>query len=102
MVNPAPTVKRVLKQNPIVTICTCRLPAHGHTERSFSGSGDIGFQVFTGVDYALDDNWSAQAEIRYLNVSGIDMKAEENVLVGSFQNIDYTPLSVQLNLIYTF
>ena len=71
-------------------------------ERSFSGSGDIGFQVFTGVDYALDDNWSAQAEIRYLNVSGIDMTAEENVLVGSFQNIDYTPLSVQLNLIYTF
>jgi len=71
-------------------------------ERSFSGSGDIGFQIFTGIDYQLTQNWLAQAELRYLNISGIEMDAEENVTLGVFENIDYTPMSLQFNLIYKF
>ena len=72
------------------------------SERSYSGSGDLGFQIFTGVNYKLNEQWSAQTEIRYLNVSGIAMDAEENVTVGTFENIDYAPVSVQLSVKYQF
>ncbi|MFC3096172.1 porin family protein [Alteromonas sediminis] len=71
-------------------------------ERSFSGSGDLGFQIFAGIDYELTQNWSLQAEVRYLTVSGIDMVAEENVTAGVFQDFDYTPISLQANLTYKF
>lgn len=71
-------------------------------ERSFSGSGDTGFQLMFGADYTLSKHLSAQAEVRYMNISGIDMDAEENVTLGTFENIDYTPLSLQLSLKYRF
>ena len=71
-------------------------------ERSFSGSGDTGFQLMFGADYTLSKRLSAQAELRYTIISGVDMDAEENVTIGTFENIDYTPLSLQLSLKYSF
>ncbi|WP_338519821.1 porin family protein [Alteromonas gracilis] len=71
-------------------------------ERSFSGSGDTGFQLMFGADYTLSKHLSAQAEVRYTNITDIDMDAEENVTIGTFENIDYTPLSLQLSLKYSF
>lgn len=71
-------------------------------ERSFSGSGDIGLQLIGGIEYSLNDQLHIQTEVRYLNFSDIEMDAEENVTIGSFSSVNYTPVSLQVNLLYMF
>ncbi|MBX2848791.1 MAG: porin family protein [Acidiferrobacterales bacterium] len=70
-------------------------------ESSFSSEGDLGFQVFAGIGYELNDHWQLQAELRYGSIGDIDLEAELNTL-GSFSGADYDPTTVQLGLVYSF
>jgi opacity protein-like surface antigen len=69
-------------------------------EQSFSGDGDVGIQVFIGTNYRLSERWSAQGELRYGRISGIDLEGEN--VPGSFSDFDYEPFTAQVGLSYHF
>ncbi|MEM6484932.1 MAG: OmpW family outer membrane protein [Pseudomonadota bacterium] len=69
-------------------------------EQSFSGDGDVGIQVFAGVSYRINPNWSAQGELRYGRITGLDLKGEGNP--GTISDFDYEPLTLQIGLKYEF
>jgi len=71
------------------------------TEISYSGDGDVGLQVFAGAKYAINPQWSIHGELRYGSNSGIELEGEEGA-VGSFTDLDYQPLTVQVGLNYKF
>ncbi len=73
----------------------------GGDEQSYSGDGDTGFQVFAGVDYALNEKWKLQTELRYGSITGIDLEGEGNDL-GEFDGIDYETTTLQIGLVYDF
>lgn len=68
-------------------------------EQSFSGDGDIAFQFMAGVEYGLSENSRLNAELRYSNAS-VDLEGEN--ATGSFSDLDYDPLSLQLGLSFYF
>ena len=70
------------------------------TETSLSGDGDIGYQVFAGVDYEINQDWSVGAELRYGSTSDIDLKGEGNN--GRYDNLDYEPTTLQVGLTYRY
>lgn len=72
----------------------------GGVELSYSGSGDVGFQLFTGVDYHLLENWDLQAELRYGSLSGIDLEGEN--IPGEITDLDYKTLTAQFGVLYRF
>jgi opacity protein-like surface antigen len=69
-------------------------------EQSFSGDGDVGIQVFVGTNYRLSERWSAQGELRYGRIGGIDLEGEN--VSGSISGFDYEPFTAQLGLRYHF
>ncbi len=69
-------------------------------ETSLSGSGDVGYQLFAGVDYRINRDWSLGAELRYGSTTGIDLDGEGNN--GQFKDLDYEPTTVQIGLTYQF
>ncbi len=69
-------------------------------ETSLSGEGDIGYQLFAGVDYAINNNWSVGAELRYGSTTDIDLKGEGNS--GRYDNLDYEPTTLQVGLTYRY
>lgn len=70
-------------------------------EQSYSGDGEIGFQIFTGVNYELNNSWSLQSEFRYGSISGIDLSGEAND-PGNFKSLDYQTTTLQFGLVYNF
>lgn len=70
-------------------------------EQSYSGDGDTGYQVFAGANYHMTSQWYLQGELRYSRFSNIDLEGEGGSR-GSFESIDYDPLTVQLAVIYQF
>ncbi len=70
-------------------------------ELSYSGDGDIGFQIFAGLNYALNKNWALQSELRYGNISDISLAAESGA-EGRFDSIDYKTTTLQLGLVFNF
>lgn len=70
-------------------------------ELSYSADGDVGLQVFGGVTYAFSDRFSLQAELRYTQVSGIELEPEEGAS-GRFLDVDYKPATLQLAALYRF
>ncbi len=70
------------------------------TETSLSGDGDIGYQLFAGADYRLDEQWSVGVELRYGSTTGIDLKGEGNN--GRYKDLDYEPTTLQLGLTYNY
>ena len=72
----------------------------GSFERSFSDSGEIGYQVFAGVSRPINDKWSLQGEVRYGSVSSIDLSEETGG--GQLTGLDYRPLTLQISVKYTF
>ena len=71
------------------------------TELSYSGSGDIGYQVFAGLNYDLNKRWAIQSEIRYGSISDIDIKAEGGN-AGGFKDLDYDTTTFQLGVVFNF
>lgn len=70
-------------------------------EQSYSGDGDISWQVMLGTDYQLSQNWALNAEVRYSSMSSIYLEGEENA-VGQISGFDYDPLTIGLGLKYHF
>ncbi len=70
-------------------------------ELSYSGDGDIGYQLFAGINYDLNQNWKLQTELRLGSISDIDLDGEGSS-VGSFSGIDYETTSLQVGLVYEF
>ena len=69
-------------------------------ETSLSGDGDIGYQLFAGADYKLDEQWSMGFELRYGSTTGIDLKGEGND--GRYKELDYQPTTLQIGLTYQY
>jgi len=69
-------------------------------ERSFSGSGSVGYQLMAGLDYELSDSLYLTSDLRYTSFSGIDLNEEGGN--GRIVNIDYQPITVGLGLGYRF
>lgn len=72
----------------------------GDFERSFSDSGEIGYQVFAGVTRPINEKWSIQGEVRYGSVSSIDLSEETGN--GRLIGLDYKPLTLQIGVKYNF
>jgi len=70
------------------------------SELSFSGDGDTGFQIFSGVDYQLNLNWSVQGEVRYSRISVVQLTGEGNE--STFKGLEYDPVSLQIGLKFRF
>ena len=70
-------------------------------ELSYSASGDVGYQLFAGVDYALDTHWKLQGELRYGSVQGIDLDGESGD-PGGIDDIDYETTTLQFGVVYAF
>jgi opacity protein-like surface antigen len=69
-------------------------------ERSFTGDGDFGVQVFAGSNFQVSNNWWLHGELRYGAFSGLDLDGENTE--GSISDLDYRPFSVQFGLTYRF
>ena len=70
-------------------------------ELSYSGSGDTGYQIFAGVDYALTNDWTIQSELRYGSITGIDLDGESGD-PGEITGLDYETTTLQVGLVYNF
>jgi len=68
-------------------------------EQSLSGSGDVAYQWFAGVNYDVTDEVSLSSELRYSYSSNIDLEAE-NFSFGTIQDFDYDALTLQVGLEY--
>lgn len=67
-------------------------------EASFSSSGDIGAQLIGGTSWAVSNRLNLNAEVRYSHVGAVEMDSET---AGSGQvKADYTPVTVQLGLVF--
>ena len=73
----------------------------GGDEQSYSSDGDIGYQVFAGVDYDLTEQWKLQGELRYGRISDVDLDGEGNDR-GEFEGLDYETTTLQIGLVYDF
>ncbi len=70
-------------------------------EQSYSSSGNSGLQVFAGLEYTLSPRWVVSGELRYGNVSSLDLEPESGA-PGMINDIDYQHTSLQLGLSYQF
>ena len=70
-------------------------------EFSYSGSGDVGYQVFAGVNYDLSEKWALQSEVRYGSISDIDLEPEGDNS-GEFKGLDYDTTTFQIGVVYKF
>ena len=65
-------------------------------EISLSDDGNIGFQVFAGLHYSLNQRWRLESEIRYTKFDDIDLESEGDS--GRIQGLDYDPITFQFGL----
>jgi len=70
-------------------------------ESSYTSDGDVGYQVFAGLNYDLSPSWDLQSELRYGSITDITLKSEA-ANGDSFTGMDYQPFTVQLGLVYQF
>ena len=73
----------------------------GGEELSYAGDGDVGYQLFAGVDYRLNPEWTLQGELRYGSITGIDLDGESGD-PGQIDDIDYQTTTLQIGLVYAF
>lgn len=66
------------------------------TELSFSGDGDIGYQVLAGISYLINDHLSLINEIRYGRISDVSLKGEG--IEGELTGLDYEPVTLQIGI----
>ena len=73
----------------------------GGTELSYSGDGDLGFQLFAGIEYTLSDRWALQTELRYGSTGEFDLQGEEST-TGKINGLDYEPFTLQVGAKFNF
>jgi outer membrane protein len=69
-------------------------------ETSYSTDGELAWQAIAGVEYPLNNKWSLNGDVRYVNVSSLDLKNESGT--GTLKNVDYNPTSLMLGITYKF
>lgn len=69
-------------------------------EQSYSGDGDIGYQVFIGTNYQLIKNLAWQLELRYGELDNIALVGENSP--GEIYDVDYKTTTLQTGLVYQF
>lgn len=72
----------------------------GGVETSYSGDGDIAWQLMAGVETPLARNWRLQGEVRYTRVAGVDLEQEGGA--GRITDLDYDAWTVGVGVIYDF
>ena len=72
-----------------------------NSELSYSGDGEVGYQLFAGVNYRLSQQWLFQSEVRYGITNDIQLDGEEGA-IGQFSDLEYKPLTLQFGLVYRF
>ena len=70
-------------------------------EQSFSGDGDVGYQLFAGANYALSASWAINAELRYGSFTDLELDGEDNNR-GRIDGLDYEPFTLQVGVQYRF
>ena len=74
----------------------------GSLERSYSGDGDLAYQLIGQVEYQLSSGVSVAGELRWSDVGSPSLDGEEGGALGIVDNFDYTPVSFGLSLQYRF
>lgn len=69
-------------------------------EQSYSGDGDIGYQLFAGTRYTLSKDWEIHGEVRYGSITGIDLEGEN--IPGQITDLDYKTTTLQIGFNYRF
>lgn len=70
------------------------------SEESFSGDGQSATQLFVGTEYNLTKDLDIQLELRYGNISSIDMNNESTNI--PLNGLDYKTTSIQVGFVYQF
>jgi len=60
-----------------------------------------GYQLFAGVNYALNNHWAIQSEIRYGTINGLKLGGEAGN-PGNFSSLDYDTMTLQFGVVYNF
>lgn len=71
-----------------------------NTELSYSGQGDLGFQVFGGTRYEMAEHWGIDTQLRWGKTSDIDLSGEG--VSGELKGLDYQTITLQVGLNYQF
>lgn len=71
------------------------------TEISLTGDGEVGYQVFAGVNYELNEKLKMQTEVRYADFGDVDLVNEQNSS-QQIQQLEYSPVTLQVGLQYNF
>lgn len=72
----------------------------GGTETSYSADGEFAAQIIAGVEYPIAQNWDLSTELRYMNVSGIDLEQEGGN--ARINDVDYDPFTIAVGVTYNF
>lgn len=72
----------------------------GGVETSYSGDGDIAWQLMVGAETEVARSWRLQGELRYTRVAGVDLEQEGGA--GRISDLDYDAWTFGLGLTYDF
>lgn len=72
----------------------------GGIETSYSGDGDIVWQLMVGAEADIARNWRLQGGLRYGRITGVDLDAENGA--GKIKNLDYETWTVAVGVVYDF
>jgi len=72
----------------------------GGVETSYTGDGDIAWQLMAGAEAQLTEQWRLQGEFRYSSVAGVDLEEEGGG--GRIKDLDYDHWTVGLAVVYDF
>lgn len=72
----------------------------GGIETSYSGDGDIAWQLMVGAEADIAENWRIQGGLRYGRITGVDLAAENGA--GKIKDLDYETWTVGVGVVYDF
>lgn len=77
-------------------------PSAGGSERGYSASNKVAFQLIAGAEYALTPRWSLTGDARWLRVGTVRLNNEAGNPGGSAGPLTYNPFSLQVGARYRF
>jgi outer membrane autotransporter protein len=72
----------------------------GGVETSYSGDGDIAWQLMAGLETDIADSWRLQGELRYTRISNVDLDQEGGA--GAIDGLDYDAWTIGIGVVYDF